>query len=458
MRSLRLPTSTCYCSVTALRGPTTTRRSGSSPMLELVTSGSPSSARWMARRSNACMASRVIASPVIFTWRAARSAISRTVCSRRWRYRSTSTMTRSPSSRCLPTITFVTDCRARSVSPRQPINAPRSRPVTSSVIGSLPARTCTEARTPMCLRSPSSSVRTVSALPFTGDSPAGADASITVTSTTVSSGFSLTTLTSTLRRVSPSSIRAASTASSRVRPRPSADLIVSLPSSRLVAPACLGRAPLGVLCILVLPPTTLHAPRQLLRVAAAAVLGRTGSLRLADRRLRAASLGPEASPPDHEVLLNDTDAVADEPVEPEAGRNLQGEVPDHQRRHHDHHSLHLLGLQLLLRGVRRRRRLQHLRLHEGGGRREQREDQVGDGRDRQPVQDRHLGREGHQGRHEQEVRRLDVRVPENPVKRRQHRDLDDQRKAAHQPAERVDAVLLVELHHLGVQLLRVLAE
>src|SRR6266568_6191093 len=88
-----------------LRGPTTTRRSGSSPMLELVTSGSPSSARWIARRSNGCIASSVIASPVIFTWRAARIAISRTVCSRRCRYRSTSTMTRSPSSRCLPTMT-----------------------------------------------------------------------------------------------------------------------------------------------------------------------------------------------------------------------------------------------------------------------------------------------------------------------------------------------------------------
>src|SRR4029077_10697507 len=71
-----------------LRGPTTTRRSGSSPMLELVTSGSPSSARWMARRSNGCIASSVIASPVILTWRAARIAISRTVCSRRCRYRS----------------------------------------------------------------------------------------------------------------------------------------------------------------------------------------------------------------------------------------------------------------------------------------------------------------------------------------------------------------------------------
>ena len=55
------------------------------------------------------------------------------------------------------------------------------------------------------------------------------------------------------------------------------------------------------------------------------------------------------------------------------------------------------------------------------------------------------------------MRRPDVRVSEYPVQRRQHGDLDDQRKAAHQPAQRVDAVLLVELHHLGVQLLRVLA-
>src|SRR5712692_116361 len=54
-----------YCA--SGRGPTTTRRSGSSPMLELETSGSPSSARWIARRSKACMASSVMASPVIFT-------------------------------------------------------------------------------------------------------------------------------------------------------------------------------------------------------------------------------------------------------------------------------------------------------------------------------------------------------------------------------------------------------
>src|SRR5437764_7256358 len=149
-----------------LRGPTTTRRSGSSPMLELVTSGSPSSARWMARRSNGCMASRVIASPVILTWRAARTAISRTVCSRRCRYRSTSTITRSPSARCLPTITLVTDCSARNVSPRQPMRAPRSLPLMSRVIGSTPERTLTRARTPMCLSRPSTSARAASALPF----------------------------------------------------------------------------------------------------------------------------------------------------------------------------------------------------------------------------------------------------------------------------------------------------
>jgi hypothetical protein len=53
-------------------GPTTTRRSGSSPMLMVVTSGSASSARWIARRSNGCMASSVIGSPVTLTWRAAR--------------------------------------------------------------------------------------------------------------------------------------------------------------------------------------------------------------------------------------------------------------------------------------------------------------------------------------------------------------------------------------------------
>src|SRR5438477_7872330 len=209
-----------------LRGPTTTRRSGSSPMLELVTSGSPSSARWIARRSNGCIASSVMASPVIFTCRAARIAISRTVCSRRCRYRSTSTITRSPSARCLPTITLVTACSARSVSPRQPISAPRSRPLMSRVMGSEPVRTLTWARTPMCLRRPSTRLFAASALPLAGAgmvSGVGAFWSITVTSTRVSSGVSLRILTSTLRRLSWSSISAASTASSSVRPRPSAD-------------------------------------------------------------------------------------------------------------------------------------------------------------------------------------------------------------------------------------------
>src|SRR5438270_6067755 len=308
-------------------------------------------------------------------------------------------MTRSPSSRYLPTITFVTDWSARSVSPRHPISAPRSRPVTSSVIGSLPGRTCTCARTPMCFKSPSRRERTVSALPFAwGIEPAACATagSMMLTSTTVSFGFSLTTLTSTLRRVSPSSIRAASTASSRVLPRPSADLIVLLTSSRLLLTPLrpLGRASLRVLRILGPRPAALHTPRQLLRVAraTAAILGRTRSFRLGDRW--AAPFGSQASPPDHEVLLNDTDAVADEPVKPEAGRDLQCEVPDHQRRHHDHHSLHLLGPGLLLGRVQRRRRLQHLRLHDGGERREQREDEVGDGRGRQPVQVGNLGLKG----------------------------------------------------------------
>jgi len=66
-------------------GSTTSLRFGSSPTLTVVTSGSSSSARWMARRSNGCIASRVMGSPVTLTWRAARKAISRTVCSRRWR-------------------------------------------------------------------------------------------------------------------------------------------------------------------------------------------------------------------------------------------------------------------------------------------------------------------------------------------------------------------------------------
>src|SRR6266849_5606641 len=56
---------------------------------------------------------------------------------------------------------------------------------------------------------------------------------MTLTSTTVSSGPSLITRTSTFRRLSPSSIKAASTASSRVRPRPSADLIAPPPLPHL---------------------------------------------------------------------------------------------------------------------------------------------------------------------------------------------------------------------------------
>ena len=45
-------------------------------------------------------------------------------------------------------------------------------------------------------------------------------------------------------------------------------------------------------------------------------------------------------------------------------------------------------------------------------------------------------------------------VGEDVVERGQDGQLDDQRQAADQSAERVDPVFLVELHHLGVQLLR----
>src|SRR5207248_691102 len=67
--------------------------------------------------------------------------------------------------------------------------------------------------------------RGVSALPFAAAGAATGPpslSSITLTSTTVSSAVSLRILTSTWRRLSWSSINAASTASSRVRPRPSA--------------------------------------------------------------------------------------------------------------------------------------------------------------------------------------------------------------------------------------------
>src|SRR5712692_683021 len=240
-------------------------------------------------------------------------------------------MTRSPSARCLPTITLVTACKARSVSPRQPISAPRSRPLMSSMIGSVPERTLTRARTPMCFSSPSTRPRAVSALPLEGaaGSPAAASWSMTLTSTIVSSAVSVRILTSTLRRLSFSSINAASTASSRVRPRPSADFTcaISLP----LFSCLLGRLRPGTV-----PGHRLGDPR-----GADRALARQGR--------RPSRDGPETRrqqvpPPDHEALLNDTYAVPDKPVEAQAGGNVQGEVADHQRREQDHRPLHLQGL------------------------------------------------------------------------------------------------------------------
>src|SRR6266851_1668234 len=395
------------------------------------------------------MASRVMASPVIFTWRAARSAISRTVCSRRWRYRSTSTITRSPSARCFPTITLVTDCSARKVSPRHPISAPRSRPLMSSVIGSVPVRTVTWARTPMCLSKPSTSDRATSALPLVGEAAAapsdGAVWSRTLTSTTVSPGPSLMTRTSTFRRLSPSSIKAASTASSSVRPRPSADFI-GLPPR---------------LCSLFRPPRPRSVLRRGLQAGPrSAVFGTAPAFRH-DRLCRppSAPFRKQVSGPYDEVLLNDTDQVPDKPVEPEAGGNLEREVTDHQRRQPDHRPLHLLGLELLLGRVERRRLLQHLRLHERRDRRQQRKDQELGRGDRQAREQRVVHWDVVEVGHEQErlgrVARL-REVLEHVVQGRQDRDLDDQRKAADQASERIDAVLLVQLHHFRVELLRIL--
>src|SRR5713101_4369485 len=266
---------------------------------------------------------------------------------------------------------------------------------------------------------------------------------MTLTSTTVSSGPSLITRTSTFRRLSPSSIKAASTASSSVLPRPSADLISPLPSS----------SPL--------PPS--RAASRLRRrfepglgsvLRAAPALGRRGQYRPSPVSWR-----QEVAPADHEALLNDTDQVPDKPVKPQAGRDLQGEVSDHQRRQPHHRPLHLLGLLLLVGGVGRRRLLHHLRLHEGGDRSQQWKDQERKRGDRQAREQQVVHRDVVEVGYEQErlLWMAGLRETlEHVVERCQDRDLDDQRQAADKPSERVDAVLLVELHHLRVQLLRIL--
>src|SRR2546427_6596179 len=267
---------------------------------------------------------------------------------------------------------------------------------------------------------------------------------MTLTSTTVSSGPSLMTRTSTFRRLSPSSIKAASTASSRVRPRPSADFI-GLPPR---------------LCSLFRPPGPRSVLRRGLEARPGSAIFRTAPAFDRDRLRRPPStpLRKQVSPTDHEVLLNDTDQVPHKPVQPQAGGNLQGEVADHQRRQPDHRPLHLLGLELLLGRVDRRRLLQHLRLHERGDRRKQRKDQELRWGDRQAGEQRVLHRDVVEVGHEQERLRWMAGLREtlkHVVKGRQDWDLDDERQAADQASERVDAVLLVELHHLRVQLLRI---
>src|SRR6266704_160228 len=344
-------------------------------------------------------------------------------------------MARSPSASCLPSITFVTDCSARSVSPRQPISAPRSRPLMSMVMGSVAERTVTCARTPMCFRSPSTRDRAVSAFPLGAAAPiAGAASwSMTLTSTTVSPAVSLMTRTSTLRRLSPSSINAASTASSSVRPRPSADFI---------------RMP-HELCSLFRPPgpAVLWSGLEAGRGPSCRTASTLGRHRLGRPPSTSSSLRKKIPPTDDEVLLNDTHAVADEPVEAKPGGNLQCEDSDHHRRQQHHGPLHLLRLQLLLGGVGRRRLLQHLRLDEG--------------RDQRQREHRMVRRGVVQVGDEQE--RLDAMATlgealEHVIERGEDGDLHDERQAADHPAERVDAVLLVELHRLLGDALLVLLE
>src|SRR5712692_1146885 len=300
----------------------------------------------------------------------------------------------------------------------------------------------------MCLSNPSTSARAMSPLPFAGAVPPSEAAawSMTLTSTTVCSGPSLITRTSTFRRLSPSSIKAASTASSSVRPRPSADLIgmtsrhCSL--SRPPGPAVLRRwleawawpgstfrtipAP-GDNC-LCRPPS---APRQ------------------------------HVAPTDHEALLNDTEHVADKPVEPQARWNLQREVPDHQRGQPDHRPLHLLGLQLLLGRGGRRRLLKHPRLHQRGDRSEQRKHQKLRRGERQALEQQVLHRDRVQVRDEQERLRTVARFGEaleHVVERGEDRNLNDEWEATDHPSERVHAMLLVELHRLLIHASRVLLE
>src|SRR5207245_4051425 len=111
---------------------------------------------------------------------------------------------------------------------------------------------------------------------------------------------SLITRTSTLRRLSPSSIKAASTASSRVRPRPSADFIGMPPRY----------------CSLLRPsgPTVLW---HRLQARARLRSGPRTLPTLPHHRLRGPaatriSLRQAVAPPDHAVRLNDAPAGPDQ--------------------------------------------------------------------------------------------------------------------------------------------------
>src|SRR5216684_542034 len=243
---------------------------------------------------------------------------------------------------------------------------------------------------------------------------------MTLTSTTVSSGPSLITRTSTFRRLSPSSIKAASTASSRVRPRPSADLI---------APPPLRSSLLSPFPSLPAPPRPGSRLRRRLEPGLGSVLRTAPALRRdGQHRPTPISSRQKASPPDYEVLKNDTDHVADKPVDPE-----------HHRRQPHHRPLHRLGLELLLRRVGRRWLLQHLRLDECRDRRQQWENRVAEYRNRQREADQVQNENGVLSRavvqvgHEDERRgRVGAlgKPLEHVIERCQDRDLDDQRQTA----------------------------
>src|SRR5260370_36582166 len=113
------------------------------------------------------------------------------------------------------------------------------------------------------------------------------------------------TRTSQCRLLSPSSIKAASTASSTVRPRPSADFI-GLPPR---------------LCSLFRPPRPRSVLRRLLQAWPRSAVVRSAPPFRHDRLCRppSATVGNYASGPDAEDLLKDTDQAHVKPVPPPAG-------------------------------------------------------------------------------------------------------------------------------------------